>query len=220
MPKIVDLEGERFGRLTVVGRNLTVNTGDSPSSTPRVMWEVLCDCGQTKSVQSAHLRSGVVQSCGCLKREKLVARNTTHGLRGTPEYEVWGQMVQRCTNQSNKRFSSYGGRGIELDPEWLEFENFYRDMGPRPTAKHSIERCDNDLGYSKDNCEWAPLEAQNSNTRRNCRVVLGGVTKTITQWCRDLDLNYRTVKSRLVVYGWEAERAFSTPTSSGFTGTK
>lgn len=208
MGLFIDLIGQKFGRLTVVERV----SGASK-------WVCVCDCGKVTTPSSYNLRKGVVKSCGCFNREAVSTRNLTHGLRHTPEYDVWSSIVQRTTNRSNKRFSDYGGRGIDIDPRWLTFECFLADMGTRPSRKHSIERVDNDRGYGPENCKWVLPEVQNNNTRRNCTATFKGKTQTISQWCRELRLNYRTIKGRLVAYGWSIERALSTPTKSPFRGT-
>lgn len=93
------------------------------------------------------------------KREK-------HGLRKTPEYEIWRGIIQRCTNKNRKEYLSYGAIGILMCDEWRNsFVSFYKDMGKRPTRKHSIDRIDNKLGYNKLNCRWATPMEQVMNRR-------------------------------------------------------
>lgn len=88
----------------------------------------------------------------------------THGMFGTPIYKVWGTMVQRCTNPNAPHWERYGGRGIKCCARWLVFANFYEDMGPRPSDKHSIDRIDNDGHYEPSNCRWATKSEQNQNS--------------------------------------------------------
>lgn len=93
-----------------------------------------------------------------------------HGMHKTPEYTAWHDMKGRCLNPNHRSYAYYGGRGITIDESWLEFENFYRDMGPRPSGL-TLDRIDNDKGYSKDNCRWANRIVQMGNTRRNNKNV-------------------------------------------------
>ena len=101
-----------------------------------------------------------------------------HGFRYTSEYGIWSSMKQRCLNPKNSRFEDYGGRGIFICQPWAEdFLNFYRDMGPRPSIKHTIERKNNDDGYYKENCKWELSEVQQLNTRRKEILIeiFGGI---------------------------------------------
>lgn len=91
--------------------------------------------------------------------------HTMHNGTYRPEYKIWSAMVQRCTNSKNKNYKNYGGRGIAVCEEWLMFANFFRDMGERPTSKHTLEREDNNKGYSKENCKWATRTENNFNKR-------------------------------------------------------
>lgn len=89
-----------------------------------------------------------------------------HGMSNEPEYDVWSKMKSRCLNIKDKDYPQWGGRGIEVCDEWVNsFVNFYRDMGKRPTDKHSLDRTNNDGNYEPSNCRWATPSQQQSNKR-------------------------------------------------------
>lgn len=106
-------------------------------------------------------------------------------------------MKKRVLNPDHDHFHLYGGRGITIDPRWLEgFEQFYKDMGPRPSSNHSLERVNNQQGYGPDNCIWATLDVQANNTRRNVHVTYEGEEMTLAQAARKAGLAYNTVWQR------------------------
>jgi hypothetical protein len=158
-------KGDRFGMLTVVefaGKHPT-NGG--------YLWRVTCDCGGETSVRASVLNRGRASSCGCLKRK---GSRKTHGMAGTRAYWAWKALRQRCKNQNRKQWSDYGGRGISYDPVWDSFERFFADMGEPPLGM-SLERKNNNHGYSKENCVWATAKQQNRNrrvTRTTCAAFL------------------------------------------------
>lgn len=147
--------GKQFGRWTVSEK---VFSRITPSGTTKPYWLCNCDCGVTREVRAEHLCSGRSLSCGCHKRDAAAAQKRTHGGRETKLYDVWTQMIQRCHNPRNKAYADYGGRGIAVCERWRDFAAFMGDMGHPPAGK-SIDRVNNDAGYSPDNCRWAtPLE--------------------------------------------------------------
>lgn len=202
MPKPLDLAGQRFGRLVAVER-LFEREGYLSST-----WVCRCDCGKEARIFIGNLRNGNTKSCGCMAKDALAARSTTHGMTNSLEYSSWQAIKNRCYNEKHEQYIDYGGRGIVMCDEWKEsFEAFYRDMGPRPSDKHSIDREDNNLGYSKDNCRWATASEQANNRRSNRLYEYNGQVKTLTQWCRELDLSYAKIKHRLSRSGWTFSRA-------------
>ena len=155
--------GQRFGRL------IALSDGDKV----RDKVEVRCECGVVKKVLAGSLYSGNTRSCGCFNREiiraKAIERNSTmmisHGMSRTPEYLAWVAMKARCYNTNHPRYKDWGDRGIRVCDQWVNsFENFYRDMGPKPDGT-SINRIDNDGNYEPSNCEWASVDVQMSNMR-------------------------------------------------------
>lgn len=151
MSKVRDLNGQVFGRLKVIGFS-KIKDG--------AWWFCQCECGAKAEVRSYSLVSGNTKSCGCLNRDII----TKHGKSISPENRAWINMKDRCYNPKCISFPNYFSKGITVCDRWLEsFENFYEDMGERPSKKHSLDRIDNDKGYSPDNCRWADKSTQKRN---------------------------------------------------------
>jgi len=197
----INLSGKEFGRWTVL----------EPSSRQRsnFYWKCRCQCGNEKEVRNTSLTTGVSTSCGCAQKEALTEVNTTHGLSRTPEYQVWHALKSRCLNANNPSAKHYKERGIKVCQRWMNsFEAFLRDMGPRPSREHSIHRKDNDGDYTPKNCMWATGIIQHNATRANLFLTIGGIKKTVAEWCRERSLNRSTVYSRLR-RGMSPDRALS-----------
>ncbi len=209
MPRWVDLTGQKFGRLAIVSY-----VGINPKNNGSV-WNVLCDCGTTKMVAGVSLRSGNTQSCGCLNRERVSARHTTHGAtankKANPEYQVWQAMIARCHNETDKAFKNYGARGITVCDQWRHsYATFIADMGSRPTPKHTIERKENNSGYSPENCVWDTRHNQSRNHRRNRMLTYAGRTQCLTDWAKELNLTVGAMNYR-VRENWSEEMILNTP---------
>jgi hypothetical protein len=190
-----DLTGNRFGNLTVMWMSNQRIGG-------KIGWWCKCDCGTPCIVTGDHLMRGT-KSCGCLRK---LGYHTTHGRSKRPEWRVWEHLRQRCYNSADKSYPDYGGRGIAVCEAWQFFENFYSDMGPRPSLRHSIDRVDNDGPYSPENCRWATRTEQARNRRSNRLVTVYGQTKTAAEWIELYGLNPWRFYGRLN-RGWSAEKA-------------
>jgi len=201
--KAEDRIGQVFGRLTVVsvvGKNKYNQT----------VLGCKCACGSMSEHALGNLRGGHATSCGCLKKELLSRMSSTHNKTSSNEYCCWATVVQRCTNPNHAAYHYYGGRGIAVCDEWLSFENFYRDMGDKPSSYHTLDRIDNDGPYCKENCRWATKKEQANNRRSNVRITLYGKTQTLAQWSREFGLSHRTIGCRLK-RGWSVEDALTKP---------
>jgi hypothetical protein len=209
--KLIDLCGQRFGRLLVLAR--------APNRGRRVSWCCRCDCGKTITVTTLHLRGGDTQSCGCraadVSRANIQiahAANTAHGhcVGGyTPTYRSWANMRSRCENSGVKEYADYGGRGIRVCTRWQSFENFLLDMGERP-ADLTLDRVDNNGNYEPRNCRWATRRTQQNNRRRNSRLTFAGETLSLSEWSRRTSIPLSTLRGRLRLR-WTAEQALSKP---------
>lgn len=218
MPKFQDLSGQKFNYLKVIehaGRN---HIG-------KHMYLCKCDCGKTVIVRGEDIKSGNTKSCGCMRRQMTIDKNFKHGFAHTPMYNVWSEIKERCLNPNNKSYKNYGGRGIVMCEEWLDYMNFHRDMVSTYREGLTIERVGNDKGYSKSNCIWADINVQANNKRKNHFIEYAGERLTISQMARKHNMKPYIVQKR-IYKGWSVEKALTTPvdnaltyTANGITGT-
>jgi hypothetical protein len=135
-----------------------------------------------------------------------------------PLYARWCMIKSRCFNKNCRSYGGYGGAGVTLSEEWMDFMNFYRDMEPTFFPGASIDRIDNNKGYSKENCRWVTMEMQAKNKRTVPLYELDGVKLNARDWDRKLGFKGGTVRARIIGRGWSIERALTTPkkTYKGF----
>jgi len=185
-----NLVGERYGRLTVAKFGGRRNR--------RSYWVCVCDCGAEVEIRADSIRSGSTTSCGCAQKQAVSEANSKHGMCESPEYIAWTQARYRCGKKDHPNYRNYGGRGISVCDRWQDsFDAFYADMGPRPSDKHSLERVDNDKGYSPENCKWATSKEQGNN-KRSCRIIEHeGVSLNVTQWAQAVGMCRNTLTGRL-----------------------
>jgi hypothetical protein len=204
MPRLRNLTAQTFGRLTVIERGQNDARG-------RACWWCQCACGNRRLVPSWSIISGNTKSCGCLHKELARQRRLIHGMRKSPEYYIWYAMRQRCRDPHVQSYVNYGGRGITVCERWLHsFENFYADMGPRPSPTHTIERKNNDGPYSPDNTIWLPKALQHRNKRNNRLITLHGQTACLTEWLHRTRISLTTFYRR-VRNGWSEQEALTIP---------
>lgn len=132
-----------------------------------------------------------------------------HGMRGTILWSKWNAMKQRCSNPKTISYKYYGGRGIKVCDRWKDFMNFYEDMGKGYKKGLSIDRIDNNKGYSPENCRWSTPKQQNQNTRANVHVKVKGESFTIRELSDKSGINYMTLYNRIFTYGIPPEIAIS-----------
>lgn len=199
-----DLTGMVFNRFTVVEFE-GVKKGQG-------RWLCRCECGAVASVTSARLKNGHTKSCGCWSHKFVAQSRTTHGQTGTRLYRIWVQIINRCTNARTPAYPDYGGRGITICDRWRSsFEAFAEDMGQPTSSAHTIDRIDNDSGYSMENCRWATKHEQARNTRGNTLITFNGETHCISEWADIVGIHQDVIGERIRRRGWSVERALTTP---------
>lgn len=210
--RLKELSGQRFGRLLVVG----------PVGYP-VKWLCQCDCGNETTIRGSEVRKST--SCGCYRRSRLGTLSFKHGAgrRGkkAPEWKIWTGMRRRCGDADD---SSYGGRGIRVCDRWVNgeegrtgYECFLADLGPRPSAKYTIERSDNDGNYEPNNCRWATRAEQSRNRRSQRLISLDGRKVPVWKAAEITGLKKDVIYDRLRL-GWTEKDALQTPSLPPFGG--
>jgi hypothetical protein len=154
----IDLVGQKFGSLTVVARGEKDRWGQA-------RWVCECTCGEETIATSGNLRNGHTQSCGCKARRRFLEHGHARKSGRSQEWVSWVCMRRRRTDPKHDAFKYYGGRGITVCERWSSFENFFSDMGKKPSQKRSIDRVNPDGNYEHGNCRWATKSQQRRNQR-------------------------------------------------------
>jgi hypothetical protein len=216
MPQpLKQIAGQRNGRLVAI-----------EYCSNQQKWRCICECGNTTFVKGSSFRR--TKSCGCYNRAAVIERNKKHGdaMRGAvaPEYACWHGMVRRCTNPKDAAYPYYGGRGICVCSRWLHgegalsgYECFLADMGRKPAPDTSIDRIDNELGYSPENCRWASKKQQSRNRRGRRMVNHDGTAMSLAEAADIVGLPRRIIEDRLRL-GWPEQDALNTPIMPAFGG--
>lgn len=208
MGRIVDKTGKRYGLLTVIER--------VPSVCGETVWVCQCDCGNKTLVRGGNLSSGAVKSCGCLRKERAAQTYTIHGEakrngERSKLYSVWIGMRRRCYDENSINYSDYGLRGITICDDWKDnfqkFKEWALSSGYDPAL--TIDRIENDKGYSPGNCRWTGTREQARNRRSNRIITFNGETHTAVEWEEKLGFSRGTISRRIKSRGWSIERALT-----------
>lgn len=197
-----DLVGKRIGKLLVLSKT-TVKKYTKKGTWNISAYVCLCDCGNKKTLRRDYLISGRAKSCGCYRAEAAANATRTHGKsKGSknhhPLYDVWSSMIQRCHNKNVKGYGLYGGRGITVCDKWLkDFENFYKwSMANGYRKGLSIDRINNNEGYSPENCRWTTSYEQSRNKRTNITIEFQGKRQCLQDVADSLGVNRSTLNYR------------------------
>ncbi len=208
---MIDLTGERFGRLLVIEKIGCIKKKGS-------VWKCLCDCGKTVEVLGTYLRRGDTKSCGCYHSDSVRRMMLTHGKSKTRLYRVWAGIKNRCNNPNSSNYKYYGAQNITMCEEWEKsfevFEKWALDSGYDESAKPQVctlDRIDNESGYSPDNCRWTDHTHQCNNQKSNRLFEYNGVIHTMAEWAKIFKMNYSTLRAR-IRKGMNFEDAINKPT--------
>lgn len=200
-----DLTGTRYGRLTVKSYAGQASNGHS-------LWTCICDCGNVTVVSGSNLQCGKQVSCGCKRRDQVGRLNRTHAASKSRLYRIWCNIISRTENPRIKSYRYYGAKGVKMCDEWRNSFDAFRDWSmSHGYAEHlTIERLDNNKGYSPENCRWATWKEQFNHRTCSHLLTFNGRTQSIALWAEECNLPKGTVYRRLYD-GWAIERALTEP---------
>jgi hypothetical protein len=148
-----------------------------------------CSCGNYVVLRKPHFVNNHTKSCGCLQKEKISKLNKSHGLSNSSTYKSWASMITRCNNKKTVQYKNYGGRGIKVCEEWLDFNNFLKDMGEKPNELMQLDRINNDGDYCKENCKWSTSKENCNNKSNNVKYNFNGQFLSVTEISRLSGIN-------------------------------
>lgn len=195
-----DITGQIFGRWTVLAYAGSFNGMAS--------WWCRCECGATAKVCGLKLRQGRSQSCGCLRLELQTKHGAARRGKESLTYRSYVKAKTRCRNPNNTAYEHYGGRGIEF--RFNSFDEFLKELGPRPSVKHSVDRKDSDGHYEPGNVRWATQKTQMRNRRVNRKITANGVTRTLAEWAELNGIRFNVIIKR-IDHGWCNNCAVTVP---------
>lgn len=209
MKERVDLTGRTFGRLYVekfVGRD----------KHRHLLWRCVCQCGAVRDVAQWNLLTGNTVSCGCYAAQRASNQLKRHGRYLPKYYSKWHDMMRRCYNTKDVHYDRYGGRGIRVCDEWHDVNKFIDWCeSQNPNDGMTIDRIDNDSGYSPDNCRFVSLKDNQNNRSSNRKIEYNGEIKTVSEWADTIGISASTLFSRLDKLHWTVEQALTTPIRKG-----
>lgn len=203
MSAFKDITNLKYGKLTAI------KPTEKRSSNGNVCWIFKCDCGKTKIADANSVKNGLIKSCGCLFK--------THGMTKTRLYKIWINMKQRCNNPNSTKYKCWGGKGVKVCNEWLDFNNFKKwAYENNYNDSLTIDRIDVNGDYAPENCRWATYKEQANNKTDNHFLTMNNETHTIAEWIEILNIvSSATVYRRIREYGWTYEKALLTPPKKG-----
>ena len=214
MSRFIDLTGQRFGNLVVVG--VASKFDLPPTKSKSKVFECLCDCGKRVFARSSLLKNGDKKSCGCIDHsiwsETAKRVHSTHNLSKTKLYHIWVGIKDRCYNKNNKDFKHYGAKGVCVSDIWRnDFVCFYKwAYNNNYCDGLSIDRIDNNGNYEPSNCRWITIKEQQNNKSSNIIYEYNGEKLTQSQLCRKYNINLRTFRYRFNK-GMSIDKCLNTP---------
>ena len=196
-----DLTGQRFGRLVALNFS-------HKNKSRKTYWDFLCDCGTIKTIRTDGVKSGKVQSCGCLKKEQdevnlnregsKPTKYDSEGLSQHPLYHKWRGMKRRCYDKNDSHYQYYGGRGITICKEWLySFKAFYEwSLENGWEEGLEIDRINNDGNYEPSNCRYVTRKTNCNNRSTTRKITLNEKTHSIMEWCETFNIDPKSLYSK------------------------
>ena len=195
-----DLIGSVFNNLTIVDHTNKIDSRES--------YLCKCVCGNYTRVILRDLKNNHTKSCGCYTKYRNPS--SVNGKRNRI-YTIWIGIKTRCLNITSDSYNNYGGRGITICEEWLDFDNFAdwsKENGYRDDL--TIDRINNDGNYEPINCRWINSKNQQNNKRNTIYLTINNETKPLSIWCEEYNIDRKRVSGRIRL-GWDPLIALTKP---------
>jgi len=198
MGLFVDITGQKYGKL------VAMYPTNNHTKCGSYVWHFKCDCGKEKDIPANRVKSGLAKSCGCEYK--------IHGETESRLFTIWINMKQRCENPNVPHYKRYGGRGITVCDEWRDFIKFQEwSFENGYDVLLTIDRINNNKGYTPENCRWTTIKQQQRNRSNNHLVTYMGETHCIAEWSEILGMSMVAISLRLNRYGFTVKEAFTKP---------